>query len=568
MKKAIAGLLIVSLVMVSLVGCSVGSDQTATTDNKQTTTTKQAEATTEPTQTTHEKVLRWGTSAAPSGVFNPLYITDNYNALVTGVVYETLLEILPNYELGPRLAKSWDVSDDQLELTFHLREGVTWSDGEPFDADDVKYTLEVIAHPDFTGTMSSYVSYIKGYDAYHNGETDTLEGVEIVDSHTIKITAGEVYAPFLENMGFAITIIPEHYWRSVPVKDMVNQTDKVRNPIGTGPYMLEEFVPDQYATVVKNENYWAGTPNIDKVVFQSVNIDTVPAMMIQGELDYFFFTSMDPDDVKLYEDNGLSFVEISSLFHQILAFNTQNEILSDKRVRQALNYAINKVGILQSLAFNYGTVGNQCYPRTHWAYPGDEFLNEYAYNPEKAIEILTQEVGWEYKAGVMYSDGAPVEFTLIYPSGNKARELSAPVIQENFKQVGVALDIQMMEFKTMLEKGLDPEPDAFDMCLIAIGVPTNANPMRSLHTNAILKDLNYARYSSPEMDALIEAGVGTLDMAKRKEIYKDLAILVNEDVPNVYLYNLHFGVVMTSKMTNWVMHPLEYNYHINEWNME
>lgn len=571
MQKFYALTLVLALLLSLATGCTVGSDTGAT--QSETTVSTDGEATSQTTAEedntqTAAKVLRWGTSSAPSGVFNPLLTTDAYNYPVTAKVFDSLLDVSPDYVWEPRLATSYDLSDDQLSITLHLRDDVKWHDGETFDADDVKFTLEFIAHPDYAGTLGNNVSALKGYEAFHSGAADSLAGVEVIDPYTVKVSTETPYAPIIASICSDIFIIPEHIWSQVDIKTAENETELLRNPVGTGPFVMGEFVPDQYVTLVKNQDYWGGEVKLDQIIIQAVNIDTVAAMMAKGELDYMTLFSLDPEEIAFYEDNDLIFEEMPETAYQMMVVNTQREILSDKYVRQAFMYAINRQAIVESLIYNFGVVGTQVFPPNFWAFPGDDVLNDYAYSPENAIKVLTENAGWEYKDDIMYKDGEPVKLTLLYPSGNKARELSAPVIQENFKQIGIDLEIQMMEFKTLLEQINDEDPDAFDLCLIGMGVSLDGDASRILHSDSIFNGLNFARYSNPEMDSLLESGLSVLDRDQRKAIYKELAILDNQELPYVYLYNFSTGIVMSSKLKNWQKNVYNVEYNIADWDIE
>ena len=147
-----------------------------------------------------------GIVASPGGVFNPALATDSYDFYITDLVFQGLLQLNPDYELEGVLAESWEVNEDGTVFTFHLREGVLWHDGQPFTAEDVKFSLEYLADPNYPGSRASYVSSIKGIEAYTNGEADTVEGIEIVDGNTVVITTEEPYSSGLLRFGTNIQI--------------------------------------------------------------------------------------------------------------------------------------------------------------------------------------------------------------------------------------------------------------------------------------------------------------------------------------------------------------------------
>lgn len=565
-RKRGFSLLVITLLIISFItGCS-GKD---VVEPPKDTGSKPAETIPETKpEVAEEKVLRWASLAAPSGEFNPLLKTDDYNAYITGVIFESLVNLSPEMEFEGLLAKSWEVSEDSKSVVFHLREGVKWHDGEPFTADDVKFTYEFIADPEYTGVQSSQISEIKGVKERKEGTATELEGVEVIDPYTIRITTGEVYAPFLANISSSIAIIPKHIWSKVAMADVDSATELLRNPIGTGPFKMSEFVPDRYTIVEKNTDYWNGEAKLDKIVFQVVNPETVLAQMLNDELDYLEIHTIDPDDIKMYKDAGFTFEEVQTTSYQMMVPNNQDPIINNKWLRQALTYAIDRQGIVDTILHGFGNVGTQIYPPHFWAYPGDSEINMYEYNPEEAIKLLTEKLGWEYKNNKMLMAGKPVKFKLIYPSGNKARELSAPIIQENLKKIGIEMDIEMMEFATMLEKLANQSADAFEFSLLGIGLGTDPDATKLLHSDYIFNGLNFSRYSNPELDKLLDEGMRYLDIEQRRPIYKEVSKLINEEMPNIYLYNFNYGMIKSPKLKGKNPHPNSFSYNAVNWSME
>lgn len=558
-KKGLSLALVILLIISFITGCSQGStkDGSTTTDSG-----------TKDNEVIGEKILRRGSISAPSGVFNPLLTNDDYNAYISNLVYENLVTLTPDLEYESVLAESWVISEDSKSITFTLRDGVEWHDGKPFTAEDVKFTYEFIADPKYPGPYGSYISAIEGYEARKSGEATELAGVEVLDEKTIKITTDEVFAPFLEKICFWIHIIPKHVWSEVAMENVNEATELLRNPIGTGPFRFGEFSPDQYAIVEKNTKYWGTEAKLDKVIYQVVNPDTAQAQLLNGEIDLVPITTMDPDDITMYEDGGFKIVETFNNAYQNMIINNQNPVLNNKWVRQALAYGTNRQGIVDAILHGYGNVANQVYPTFFWPYPGDDVINQYEYSPEKAIELLTEKAGWEYKDGKMYIDGNPAKFTLIYPTGNKARELSAPVIQENLMEIGIEIELQMMEFATMAAQLEEPRPDAFDFALMGHGIGADADVRTFLHTDFIGSGANYPRYSNKELDKLLEEGIKYLEIEDRKPIYTEVSKIINEEMPTLYLYNWSAGMAMVPNLTGVVSHPFTSAYNAVNWDLE
>ena len=257
--------------------------------------------------------------------------------------------------------------------------------------------------------------------------------------------------------------------------------------------------------------------------------------------------SLNPDDIKIYEDAG--FVVKSNLLnaYQHMVINLNNPLLSNKDFRQAMAYAINREGIVSSLLYGYGNVANTIYTKEFFAYPGEEAINDYAYSPEKAIEILTGKVGLEYKGGTMYQDGKPVKLTLLYPSGNKAREGAATVIQQNFKEIGIDLKLELVEFATLTSILQDKKADNYQLALLGNGFGADADVTQNVGTGG---SNNHSKYSNSKIDELLVQGLSSLDNETRSPIYKEIATILNDELPVIYLYNWERFTILNPKIKN------------------
>ena len=417
-----------------------------------------------------------------------------------------------------------------------MNEGILWSDGEPFRADDVAFTFNYMAQPGYTGYDSSYIAEIEGYDAVQAGTAKTLSGIQVIDENTISITTTNVYSSLLNRIG-GRDIVAEHIWGEVDPATGDKETDLIKNPVGTGPFVLSEFVPDQYVTLTANETYWQGAPKVDELIYVTVNTDTAQAQMLNGELDVLGLWSLSDDDVKIYEDAGLNIEYSLGNSYQCMQVNQAEEQFRSVGIRQALTYAINRQGIVDALLYTHGNVANTIYAESFWAYPGDEVLNIYEYDPEKAIELF-EEQGYEYEeaANVMYSpDGEAVEWRLFVPTGNQAREQAATVIQSNLKDIGIRIDLETMEFATLISILQNTEdPTRYDFALTGYGMGADPDISTLVVSGAAN---NYSGFSDEEIDGLVAEALKTAEELKREEIYRELAIQISEKLPVVYLYN-------------------------------
>jgi peptide/nickel transport system substrate-binding protein len=480
----------------------------------------------------------------PSGNFLSLITSTENDFLVTDIVFEPLIMVNDKNELEPDLAESWEIADDSKSVIFHLQKGVKWHDGEDFDAEDVYFNWKFISDPGYTGPLYSNLKPIVGAEAYHNGEADEISGVEIIDPYTIKISFNDVYASVLVMVGSKPKLIPEHIWKDIDPAKAPEMTEMLRNPVGTGSFKMEEFAADQYVKLAAFEDYWKGRPYLDSIIIKATNQDTAQAELLSGQINYMTVTDFNPDDMGLYEDEGIQVLTTAGGSYQFMGVNHQLADFQDVKVRQALMYGIDRQGMVDNLLYGYGEVLTQPLPTSSWAHPGFDNLDMYEYNPEKAIELF-KEAGFSYKDGIMYRpDGEQLKWVLKYPSGNKTRERSAPVIQQNLKDIGIDLDLQIMEFSTMFAQLND---DDFELFLIGFSAGVEPDQSRFWKTGA---KYNLMNYESAENDGLLEKGISFIDTEERGEVYADWAEYLNKDLPSTFLYAPQLGCAVSANLRN------------------
>ena len=507
--------------------------------------------------------LRRAIWSAPPGVLHPSLYDDTYDAFILELVYDGMLSLNPDMEYESAMAERWEISDDSKSVTFYLRDGLKWHDGKPVTTEDVAFTFEFIAHKDYKGPRYSNIIAILGVEEYNSGEADSISGIEIIDEKTVKITTKEVYAPFFQDIGTR-AIIPKHIWSQVEIGKAKEETELLRNPIGSGPFKMKRFVPDQYAELTAYDDYWDGRPYLDTFIIQVANQDTAQAQIVNGEIDFMDISSMNNDDISFLEDGGIVVQQFPSRGYQHCGVNNRLELFSDTRVRQAFAHAINRQAMVDDLMDGYGSVCNVPLPPGHWAYPDD--VNEYEFNPDKAIELLEQ-VGWEYRDGTMYRDGEPVKLSLKYPTGNKVRENSAPLIQQNLADIGIELELLLMEFGTLLDEVIDKHE--FEMYLMGWGLSPDPDARGIWHSNVSnLGGWNSVGFVNDRNDELMEEGVKYLDIEKRKGIYEEWAQLMNEEMPSIFLYSMNLGFALNPKLKGTQMHTFGQYYKVNKWYLE
>ena len=474
------------------------------------------------------------------GNLNPLIFPTTYDTNVQELVFARLIQPTSDLSFEPDLAESWALSDEERTITFTLRDGLAWHDGEALTASDVAFTLTSLADPDYDGGSYADVSVIEGAEAYHAGEADSVSGVNVVDDRTIAVTTSEAFAPVLANLA-GIFILPEHIYGQVDVARW-QQDATNREPMGAGPFKFVQWRQGELIELSANEGYYAGRPCLDRILIRFGDQDTMLAALLSGEVDVAQVPINSVASVEGRDDVQLNVVD--TLSFQYLGFNLRNPALADDAVRQAVAHAINRQALVDGLLRGYGETLETIFPLNHWSYPAG--LEPITFDVELANKLL-EDAGWTLENGVRTKDGEALSFSLYLPTGNLVRERSAPIIQANLRQIGINVELQSMDFATLvthlLPKDAQGTPrevtvDDFDMFLLGFGIERDPDEYYSYFVEEGLppNGYNFTGYTGPQVETLLREGRTTLDVAEREVPYHAFAETMRESLPWIPLY--------------------------------
>lgn len=465
----------------------------------------------------------------PGGVFLPYFQQNGWDGNVTSVIFASLVSTDKQGKPIPELAEKWDVSSDQLTYTFHLRKDLKFSDGSPLTADDVAFTLTLLHDKAYEGEIDISQYAVKGGKEYKEGKATSIEGIQVVDPQTIKITTEKVNSQAIFVLGG--TVLSKAYYG----KDYKQNTsldylkELYGKPIAAGPYKFENYIPGQEVRFVANENYYAGKPKIPNFIYKITSGDTKLQLFQTGEVDY---TGLGTGDEILEQAKGLEFaniqIETAASFSYIY-MNNNKPYLKDKKVRQALIYGLDRKKYVDTALKGYGTVANVPIHPTSWAYT-EEGVNKYEYDKEKAKKLL-DEAGWKVGSdGVREKDGQKLKLSYFGPSSAKDSDLLIPIAKENYKEIGVEFNPEFMDFNTMLSK-----VNKGDYDLASVSTPITSDPSET--AGEYLSGVNDKSlgYKNAKVDELIKKGIETVDIEKRKPIYKELYKELSDDPPVILL---------------------------------
>ncbi|MEL7647773.1 MAG: ABC transporter substrate-binding protein [Sedimentibacter sp.] len=530
-RKFLSMFMAVMMVVMLLAGCT---SQTANPAPAQ----QPAEPAQQPAETPKaDKILKFG-STGFGGLFNPIMSDNTYDTYVADIIFEKLVTNNAEGEMIPVLA-DWTISEDKLTYTFTLKDGIKFSDGSDLTTEDVAFTYKTIAHPDYNGPRAYAVSSMVGYEEFHSGASDTFEGIKIIDDKTISFTFGEGLAAPANIESFIYGIMPSDYYAFENWEDFLALNEK---PIGSGIMVFDSWEPKQFIKLMKNTNYWdsANGAKIDGVLLSEVPDESIISALQTNQLD---FAQIPSSAENLQAAEALSNISIANFLgngYTFMCFNTIRPQLSDVRVRQALMYALDRESFIEA---QYGeglaSVGMAPISPSSWAFPDASELNDYKFDMDKAAQLM-DEAGWTMGTdGFRYKDGEKFHVTwLVYTDSSWPGTLSG-MAADTWKQLGVELEIELMDFDTVASRTMDAAPGEKDFDIYTMGFSLNIDPDP---TGALFDDdayvaggFNASGYKNAEAMALVKAGKAEFDTAKRAEIYKEWAKMMNYEIPHVII---------------------------------
>ncbi|HZQ07247.1 MAG TPA: ABC transporter substrate-binding protein [Anaerolineae bacterium] len=448
------------------------------------------------------------------------YLTKQSAGLaVSNAMFDNLIERDFQGKLVPGLATSWSFVDDKT-IEFKLRQGVKFHNGEDFDANSVKFSLERMQNANLNSPFK--------------GNFKSVQAVNIVDPYTVRFALTKTDAALLDFLSAQLAMLPPKYTAQV------GDAGFAKAPIGTGPFKFVEWVKDDHITVQANENYWAGSykgkPMVQTVIFRPIpEASTRIAELTTGNVD--LIQDVAPDQAKSVQDAGFTVDKINVPQEAFVFFVTDvpNTPLADKRVRQALNYGVNVDSIIQNVLQGYATrFANPIGPLT-LGY--DANIKPYPYDPDKAKALLTEA-------------GYPNGFEVTIDASASDKTLTTEAVAGELAKIGVKANVRRIELAQF--------NDNWDK--------KNTSPMVAARWSGMFDPSNFlsflvksdgflSRYKNPQADALVAQGVSTLDPAARAKTYQQLGQLLYDDPIGIYLWlpqNL-YGV--GKRVQGWQPHP-------------
>jgi peptide/nickel transport system substrate-binding protein len=436
---------------------------------------------------------------------DPRYATDAVSSRAHHLIFNSLLDLDDNMRLAPDLAATWDSSDYQTYF-LHLREGVRFHDGHELTSDDVVFTFTSILDPKSSSPL--------------RGAFRLVDTVARVDRYTIRFTLKEPSGSFLINL-VAVQIVPAGAGR-----------DLREHPIGTGPYQFVSHAVDDRIVLRAFRDYFDGLPRNRGIVLKVVPDDIMRALELRKRTVDLVVNDIQPDMAYQLKKEGLTLATSPGATYQYLGFNMRDPVLSDVRVRHAIGYAIDRQAIIDYLRRGLATPSVGVLPPASWAFEPDVF--DFTYDPERARQLL-DEAGHPDPDG----DGPRSRLTLsLKVSSTEFNRLQSAVLQQNLRDVGIAVDVRVFEFATLYADILKGN---FQMYTLQWAGGATADPdilSRVFHSRQVPPTgFNRGHLSDPELDRLIDDATSATSPEERRVRYGAVQKRAAELAPYISLWH-------------------------------
>ncbi len=550
MKKSICVLLASVMVLaLALTGCGGSKSPSPAAPSAGSTSQNQAAESSGPKDevVTMAIISTWNT-------LNIYNTSGNYGHCVADQLFERMVSCTHDGKYLPRLADSWEMSEDHTSMTFHMNKNAKWHDGEPLTADDVVFTLKAVTSEKMDNYYRSKFVCLAGTD--DNGicaSPDDLQ-VEAIDDYTVKVglKTPKDEQTVLSTLCSFFYVLPQHILDTGDYSD-INSSDFWTSPVGAGPFKYVKDIAGEQLEMTANEDYYLGCPDFKTFVIKVVPATSLTAGLLNGEIDVVGAGSIPLSDWGTIESSDNLVAEsIPSYAYQYMEFNLSdgNDAFQDAAVRIAFDKAIDKQLIVDQLMAGEGQVAVGPMPKYHPYY--NDALEGNSYDPNAAKSAL-EAANFDFNR----------TYRLIVPQGNQVREQSALIIQQNLKDIGIKVEIETYDFATLLEMMRNGD---FDLGLLGGG--SNIDPNESAVIVKPGSAQNYSLLTDGKWYDLAAKGDSLVNFNERKEAFDAYQAALVEDQPYIWLYHQNNLQAHSTRIAEIPMEDfIWYNYEVWTWKL-
>ncbi|MBI4226769.1 MAG: peptide-binding protein [Candidatus Omnitrophica bacterium] len=476
----------------------------------------------------------------------PILASDASSGEICGLVYNGLVKYDKQLQVVGDLAESWEILDEGLTIIFHLRQGVRWHDGAPFTAKDVQFTYERLIDPNVRTPYS--------------GDFERVASLQLLDDYTVKVTYKEPFAPGLISWGMGI--MPAHLLRGHDLQT----SPLARRPVGTGPYRFHSWKTGERIVLVANPDYFEHRPYLDRYYYRV--IPDQATMFLELSTQQLDETGLTPlqyarqTGTPAFHAHFQKF-RYPSFGFTYLGYNLSDSKFSDRRVRQAINAAIDKTEIVRGVLLGLGKVATGPYPQESWAYNPE--VPAVPYDPAAARRLLA-EAGWRDTNGdgVLDRHGRAFAFTVLTNQGNETRQHTAEIIQRRLSEVGIRMQIRVIEWSTFVSEFIDKR--RFEAVLLGWSLSRDPDLYDIFHSSKTGEgEFNFVGYASPEIDRLLLEGRRTFNEGRRRVIYHEIHRILAEDQPYTFLFVPDALPIVHRRVRGIEASPIGIGYNFIDW---
>ena len=471
--------------------------------------------------------LRIGDTIKPS-IINPILTSDTISIHLLDLIFNGLVKLSDSLEPIPDLAESWEFSGDGKVWTFFLRKGVKFHDGTEFTAEDAKFTYEKVL--ELRGPISPAA----------------VERYEVVNRYTFRAVLREPYSPFIYAMTWPIA--PKHLLEG----EDLEKASFNRHPVGTGPFKLAEWTDDDRIRLVANQEYFEGRPHLDSVSVVSYGPrDMLWAQLILGKID--LVTLIPPEHFLFVRPPKFKVYTQTSPFYYTFLFNLRDPLVSDRRIRQAINLILSPERIIEEGLGGHGQPCTGPFLPDSWPYNPDVV---HPHDPDEAARLLDQ-AGWSQRGwdGIRIKDGRRLVISLLMDTDDELKLFAAQVMHQQLWEAGIDLEVRLIKPEILIDQYL--RTGRFQAAFFQLNAGIDPDVARTFWHSGGIGRYNLASYRNMEVDRLFEQGYRAYDQAERKKIYRRIHALIVRDVPAVFLFirqdheavNASFGGIAYSPLT-------------------
>ncbi|WP_045214919.1 peptide-binding protein [Desulfonatronovibrio magnus] len=485
-----------------------------------------------------------GITGEPSNLIPPL-ASDSASSEINNHIYISPLRYNKDIELEKWAAEELEIIDGGQKILIRLKPDIKWFDGEELTADDVLFTYELMIDPE------TPTAYAQDYLA--------ISDFQVLDRYSFEVSYEKPFARSL--VTWALPVLPRHILED---EDLLS-TRYIRDPVGAGPYRLHRWDAGRQLVLRANHDYFEGRPHIDEIVYRIIPDQATMFLELQaGNLDMMNMTPQQhlfQTDDDFWQQNFQKFSYPASGY-TYLGYNLKHPFFTDVRVRQALAHAVDREELVKGVLLGEGLTTVGPYMPGTWVY--NDSIQDYQYDPQKALELLALS-GWEMGPdNVLVKDGTPFEFTILTNQGNDLRIRTATIIQYRLARIGIRVRIRTVEWATFIREFVDK--GRFDVVLLGWSTPQDPDMYNVWHSSqAVENGLNFVYFKNDRVDELLEKGRQSFDMEVRKKAYDEIQEILHYEQPYMFLYVQNALPIVHARFMGIEPAPSGIMYNFKDW---